>query len=104
MMDLIIIDLTGPMSVPTWLGMSYALVVVEASCCLPIEQFLKAKSEAAAAIKEIVTTLEKQSGKRLKRIQSNLGMEFMKELIDNSVKKMASFTRLPCPTHQNKMP
>jgi len=35
-MDLVIIDLTGPMSVPTLSGMLYALMVVEASCCFPI--------------------------------------------------------------------
>lgn len=31
-MELIVINLTGPMSVPTWTGMYYALIVVEASC------------------------------------------------------------------------
>lgn len=31
-MDLIVIDLTGPMSVETWSGMSYALMVFEVSC------------------------------------------------------------------------
>ena len=31
-MDLIALDLTGPMSVPTWGGASYALVIVEVSC------------------------------------------------------------------------
>jgi len=68
-MDLVIIDLTGPISVPTWLGMSYALMVVEASCCFPIGRLLKVKSEAAAAaVKEIVTMFERQSGKKLKRV------------------------------------
>jgi len=30
--ELIVMDLTGPMSVPTWDGFLYALVVVEVSC------------------------------------------------------------------------
>ena len=31
-MELIVVDLTGPMSVETWTGMSFALVAVEANC------------------------------------------------------------------------
>ena len=35
-MDLVVVNLTGPISVLTWSGMSYALMVVKASCCFPI--------------------------------------------------------------------
>ncbi len=35
LMDLIAVDLTGPMSVPTWGGARYALVIVEVSTRLP---------------------------------------------------------------------
>ena len=31
-MELLVMDLTGPMSVPTWDGFFYALVVIEVSC------------------------------------------------------------------------
>ena len=85
-MDLIVIDLTGPMSMLTWLGMSYALMVVEASCCFPIGQLLKAKSKAAA-VKEIVIMFGRQSDKKLKRMRSDLETEFMKELIDDFCEK-----------------
>jgi len=67
-MDLVVVDLTGPISMLTWSGMSYALMVVEMSCCFPIGRLLMAKSKAAAAVKEIVTMFKRQSGKKLKRI------------------------------------
>ena len=102
-MDLVVIDLTGPMSVPTWLGMSYALMVVEASCHFPIGRLLKAKSEAAAAVKEIVTMFKRQSGKKLKKMRSDLGTEFIKELIDNFCKKNGVIheTTVPYTLEQN---
>lgn len=31
-MELLVMDLTGPLTVPTWDGHLYALVIVEASC------------------------------------------------------------------------
>jgi len=34
-MELVVMDLTGPISVPTWDGYVYALVVVEVSCQYP---------------------------------------------------------------------
>ena len=48
--------------------MLYTLMVVKVSCHFPIGQLLKAKSEPAAAVKEIVTMFERQSGKKLKRM------------------------------------
>ncbi|KXN80880.1 hypothetical protein AN958_06964 [Leucoagaricus sp. SymC.cos] len=35
-MDLVIMDLTGPLNIPTWDGNIYALVLVEASCQYPV--------------------------------------------------------------------
>ena len=31
-MELVVMDITGPMSVETWTGRAYAMVVIEASC------------------------------------------------------------------------
>jgi len=77
--------------------------IVEASCCFPIGQFLWAKSEVAAAVKEIITMFERQSGKKLKRMWSNLGMEFMKDLIDDFCKKNGVIhkTTMPYMLEQN---
>jgi hypothetical protein len=57
-MELIVVDLTGPMSVPTWSGMLYTLVVIEVSCHFPVRHLLRLKDEAARALQEIVAILE----------------------------------------------
>jgi hypothetical protein len=49
-MELLVIDLTGPMLVSTWDGNYYALVVVEASCRYPIGRLLKSKDAVGEAV------------------------------------------------------
>jgi len=48
--ELLIIDLTGPMSVPTWNGYLYALVIVEVSCCYAVSYLLKEKKKAGIVL------------------------------------------------------
>ena len=50
-MELVVVDLTGPMSVETWTGMAYALVAVEASRRFGVGELLKSKDEAGEALK-----------------------------------------------------
>jgi len=49
-MELLVIDLTGPMSVPTWDGYLYMLVIMEVSCHYTVGHFLKEKEKAGIAI------------------------------------------------------
>jgi len=58
---LLVIDLTGPMSVPTWNGNLYAFIVIEISCCYPVRRVLKSKEEVGTAVHDIVLMLECQS-------------------------------------------
>ena len=55
-------DLTGPMSIPTWDGYLYALVVVEVSCYYAVSCLLKEKEEASITIQNIMAIMEHQSG------------------------------------------
>jgi len=48
--ELVVIDLTGPMSVPIWDEYTYALVIVKVSCRYPIAWLLKSKEEVSGAI------------------------------------------------------
>jgi hypothetical protein len=82
LMDLIVVNLTGPMSIETWSGMSYALVIVKVSCRYPVRQLLKTKTEADANLQEIIAMLKRQSGKNLKWMWRDNGSEFVKELTD----------------------
>ena len=68
LMELIVVDLTGPMNLPTWGGLEFVLVVVEVSKQFGVGRLLTTKKEAAQALKEIVVMLEMQSGKKLRKI------------------------------------
>ena len=61
-MELLVMDLTRLISVPTWDGYLYPLVVVEVSCCYAVSYLLKEKEEAGIAIQDIMAMIECQSG------------------------------------------
>ena len=76
-MELVVVDLTGPISVPTWDGYVYALVVIEVSCRYPVGRLLKSKEEAGGAVRDMIAMLEHQSGLKVKRLRSDNGSEFI---------------------------
>jgi len=76
-MELLVIDLTGPMSVPTWDGFLYALVVVEVSCRYAVGRLLRDKDETGPTVRNIVAMLERQSGLKARRLRSDNGTEFI---------------------------
>jgi len=80
-MKLVVVDLTGPMSVETWTGMSFALVAVESSRRFGVGELLKSKDEAAEALKWIIAMLERQSGKLLKKLHTDNGTEWVNKII-----------------------
>jgi hypothetical protein len=57
-MELIIVDLSGSMSVATWTGKAYIFVVVEMNSQLGIGELLESKTEAAETLKTVVMRLE----------------------------------------------
>jgi len=59
--ELVIMDLTGPMSVPTWDGFLYALVIIEVSCCYPVRRLLCNKDKTSTTVHDILAVLERQS-------------------------------------------
>jgi hypothetical protein len=59
-MELVIVDLSGPISVTTWTGKAYAFVVVEMNSRLGIGELLESKTEAAETLKTVVVRLERQ--------------------------------------------
>jgi len=58
-MELVVMDLTGPISVPTWDGYVYALVIVEVSCRYPVGRLLKSKEEVRGAVRDVIAMLER---------------------------------------------
>jgi len=57
-MELLVMDLTRPMSVLTWDGFFYALVVVEVSCYYAVGCLLCNKDKTGPTIHNIVAMLE----------------------------------------------
>ena len=76
-MELVIMDLTGPISVPTWNSYVYALIVIEVSYWYSVRHFLKSKKEAGDAVRDMIAMLECQSGLKVKRLQNNNSSEFI---------------------------
>ena len=57
-MDLIAVDLSGPMSVSTWTGMRYAFVAIDVGTRYSIRCLLESKDEAATILKEVIAIME----------------------------------------------
>jgi len=75
--ELVVMDLTGPILAPTWDGYVYALVVIEVSYQYPVRCLLKSKEEAGGAIRDMITMLEHQSRLKVKRLRSDNSLEFI---------------------------
>jgi hypothetical protein len=80
-MELIVVDLSGPMSVKTWTEKAYAFVVVEMNSRLGVGELLNDKTESAGTLKTVVAMLERQSGKKLKRMRTDVGKEWLNGVV-----------------------
>jgi len=78
-MKLVIMDLTGPMSVPTWDGFLYALVIIEVSCHYSVGKLLCNKDKTSTAVHDILVVLERQSGQKVCHLCSDNGSEFINQ-------------------------
>jgi len=67
-MELVVVDLTGPISVPTWDGYAYALVIVEVSYQYPVRCLLKSKKKARDTVRDVIAILKHQSGLKIKKL------------------------------------
>jgi hypothetical protein len=80
-MELVVVDLTGPMSVETWSGMSYAFIAIEMNSWMNFGELLASKDEVAKTLKTIIVKLERQSGIKTKQICLDSGTEFINSII-----------------------
>ena len=71
------------MSVKTWTGCAYAMVVIEASCQFRVGRLLEKKEEVASTLKDVVVMLERQSGLKLKNMCSDTGTEFVNSVVES---------------------
>jgi hypothetical protein len=80
-MELVVMDLTGPMSVEMWSRMSYAFIAVEMNSRMSFRELLASKDKVAETLKTIIVKLERQSGIKTKQIRSDNGTEFINSII-----------------------
>jgi hypothetical protein len=72
-MELIIIYLTGPMSVETWTRLLYAFMAVEVSSHVGVGALLGSTDETPKTMKTVISKLEHQSGIKLKCLRTDNG-------------------------------
>jgi hypothetical protein len=80
-MELVVVDLTGPMSVEMWSGMSYTFIAVEMNSWMSFGELLVYKDEVAETLKMIIVKLEHQSGIKTKQICLDNGTEFINSVV-----------------------
>jgi len=103
-MELLVMDLTGPIMVPTWDSYQYALVVIEVSCCYAVGWLLREKDEAGVAVWDIVAMLERQSGLKARRLRSDNESEFVNSMMTQFCQKNGIIheTTIPYLPEQNR--
>jgi hypothetical protein len=98
-MELVVVDLSRPMSVTTWTGKAYMFVAVEMNSRLGIRELLESKTEASKTLKTVVVRLEQQSGKKLKCLCTDVGNKWLNK---TSVGGTASYMKQLSLTHLNR--
>ena len=78
-MELIVMDLTGPMLVPIWDSFLYTLVIIEVSCHYLVRRLLCNKDKTGTAVHDILAVLKRQSGQKVCHLCSDNGSEFINQ-------------------------
>ena len=81
LMELLVTNLTGPISLATWSGIEYALIVIEVSCCKSVDTLLKSKNQAADELKRIMMLLKCQAGHKMQEICLDSSYKFVNKII-----------------------
>ena len=77
LLDLVVVDLAGPNRPQTLGGKVYDMVIVDTFSQRAFVQLLAKKSDAAEALMRWIPMVELQTGKKLKRLRSDNGGEFL---------------------------
>jgi len=102
---LVIMDITGPMLVPTWDGFLYALVIVEVSCRYPVGRLLRTKEDVGVTICNVLAMLERQSGLKVCCLCSDNESEFVNDTMNTfcHCNSIIHETTIPYTLEQNRI-
>jgi transposase InsO family protein len=102
-LELVVMDLFGPIKTPTWNGYQYALVVVDVGTRFPVGRLLKSKSDVGKEVRDVLMILERQVGRKVKRLRSDVGNEFVNGAMDEFCRRNGIIheTTIPYNPEQN---
>ena len=69
--EVLVMDLSGPMSVEIWTGMKYAFVALDISSQKGFGEILKKKEDAPNLVKNVVALTEHHSDRKVRVIRTN---------------------------------
>ncbi|CAB0004134.1 unnamed protein product, partial [Nesidiocoris tenuis] len=96
LLDLLHADLCGPMDVPSISGARYILSCIDDHSRKVFCFFLSRKSETADVLKELICSLETQTGRRVKTFRSDNGTEFVNHQLKQFFKSKGIQHQLSC--------
>jgi len=79
--ELVVMDLTSPMSVPTWDDFLYVLVIIEVSYYYPVGKLSCNKAKTSTTVCDILVVLKRQSGQKVCHLCSDNSSEFINQTI-----------------------
>ena len=85
-LELLHTDVCGPLPVTSLGGSDYFVTVLDDYSRLSIIKPLTYKSDTSAAVRDIVTLLETQTGNRVQRLRSDNGSEYLNSSLDTFLK------------------
>ena len=86
-MDMLVADVMGPMKVETLDGYKYILVIIDVFTRFPFITLMKTKGDATREIIEVITECQTQKEKKLKRLHTDGGKEFVNNEMSEFLKK-----------------
>jgi transposase InsO family protein len=103
-LDVVHMDLCGPISPPTPNRARYFLIVVDGKSRFRFVRFLIQKSDTFRSVVEIFDLMETQSGKKIKAVVSDNGGEFVNKQFDQYFSKKGIDARQSAPYSPQQNP
>ena len=102
-LELVHMDLCGPMAVPSQGGAQYIATFLDDYSDLSIVRLLKTKDGAKTAVKEVISLLENQTGLSVKAVRTDNGKEYINDYLGSYFKSkgIQPQTTVPYTPQQN---
>lgn len=93
-LEIVHTDLCGPIRTRSFGGASYFITFIDESSDWTEVRFLKNKSDAFEVFREVKNLLERQSGRKIKFVQSDRGTEYLGNRFNSLLKELGIARRL----------